>query len=101
MSTFERIYQTNPARESDEVREALSIALSDQEYLERIRRDGHAMGCTFVMRPVEPENPNMSDALKKKYEIAKALTTDEFNLSGPHLKDAVKKPKRTKKGIVS
>jgi len=94
LSTFERIYQTDPARESDQVRETLSIALSDQEYLERIRRDGHAMGCNFVMRPVEPENPNLSDALKKKYEIAKALTSDDFNLMGPDLKDVVKKRKR-------
>ncbi len=44
MSTFERIYQTDPQREAtDAARESLSIAMSDQDYLLRLRRDQHAL----------------------------------------------------------
>jgi hypothetical protein len=43
MSTFERIYQTDPAREAGTQRENISTALSDQEYLLRLRRDQHAL----------------------------------------------------------
>ena len=61
MSTFERVYQTDPARESDQARESLSIALSDQEYLERIRRDSHAIdvGSNVMnsVRPIEAKKP--------------------------------------------
>lgn len=42
-STFERIHQSDPVRESDVSRENLSIALSDQEYLQRIRQERHAL----------------------------------------------------------
>ncbi len=73
MSTFERIYQTDPARESDQVRETLYIALSDQEYLERIRRDTHSCD----------KRKDIDAILDEKYPQEK-----------------IKKPKRTKKGIV-
>lgn len=43
MSTFERVYQTQEPTEKDFDRESLSMALSDQEYLLKVRRDMHAL----------------------------------------------------------
>lgn len=76
-STFERIYQTDPARESIAEIESLSTALSDQEYLERIRRDSHAI--------------DLRQDIEIPIELREAMSK---------VIDKIKKPKRTKKVVV-
>lgn len=49
MSTFERINQTDPLTEWDVKRENSSIEMSDAEYLQRLRRDAHAINMSFAI----------------------------------------------------
>lgn len=85
-STFERIHQSHPSMESDVQRENLSIALSDQEYLQKVRRETQALDCCFGMREYCELDPSHSKNLKKKLEIANKLTTETFTLQGKDAK---------------
>lgn len=65
-STFERIYTNDSPREIDQARESLSTALSDQEYLEKIRRDCHAINAgSNILNAVRVSEPKKTKRTKK------------------------------------
>lgn len=68
MSTFERIYQVDPDREFDFARENKDIALSDREYLKRIKHKTCSVDIGFVSKPEEEtiDEKSQSKITKKK-----------------------------------
>lgn len=91
MSSFERIYQTDPSRESHIERERCCIEMSDQEYLERLMLSREMLDAGYVFNP--PDESTMSPALKEKFELAKKLTKEIL----PRKKDEKNKNKVSKK----
>ena len=86
MSTFERIYQTDPQRESDQARESLSQALSDQEYLLRLRRDQHALDIGQHDR--KKIDILIEEYLEEKYAKSQSKTTPRKSKKNHPKRDA-------------
>lgn len=91
MSDFERVYQTDPPRESDFAIESTSIELSDKELL--LSRDME--GASFVYKQPPKFDENMPESLKKKFELAKKIygKTQVTDLRKTDAKSESKSPK--------
>jgi hypothetical protein len=75
MSTFERIYQKDKSRESDHAIESPSIELSDDEHLQRLRRDQHALDIAFQQREAHEKVESKSPKEKPKADHRKPNKT--------------------------
>jgi len=66
MSTFERIHYAEPLREWDVSRENPSIEMSDADYLQRLRRDTHALDVgSNIMNAIRIIEPKKRKRTKK------------------------------------
>lgn len=90
MSTFERIYHTDPSREQKIETERKSIELTDAEYLEKaiVSKGGYIYKLP-IQNEIHPE-------FKEKFKIAKKLSKSN-NKTDLEVKDAKDTSKRFEK----
>ena len=98
---FERVYQTDPSRESHIERERGRIELSDQEYLDKVSPKTNSVKFTVTTLSNLPPPISMKLELPKPENTIRKIKQDAKNTSKSPKKKAAKDNRKAHKSAVA